>query len=111
MKRQLPADCTCFIYNLYPYLSYHTKAVDVIFIRGGERGVTGFLASLKISLCEDRRLKDTEILEGEDRRLQNCQFLGLKIWQLSQKIEVLSSYKMAPRNTSMFLYRNHYQPS
>ena len=33
-------------------------------------GVTGFLGSLKISLCEERRLKDTQNLKCEDRRLQ-----------------------------------------
>ena len=35
-------------------------------------GVTGFLGSLKISLCEERRLKDTQNLKCEDRRFQNC---------------------------------------
>ena len=35
-------------------------------------GVTGFLGRLKISLCEDRRLKDTQNLQCEDRRFQNC---------------------------------------
>ena len=33
-------------------------------------GVTGFLGSLKISLCEERRLKDAQDLKCEDRRLQ-----------------------------------------
>ena len=35
-------------------------------------GVTLFSGSLKISLCDDRRLKDTQNLEREDRKLQNC---------------------------------------
>ena len=35
-------------------------------------GVTGFLGSLKISLCEERRLEDTPNLKCEDRRFQNC---------------------------------------
>ena len=35
-------------------------------------GVTGFLGSLKISLCEERRLEDTQNLKCEDRRFQNC---------------------------------------
>ena len=34
-----------------------------------------FSASLKISLCENRRLKDTQNLKCEDRRLQNCLIL------------------------------------
>ena len=33
-------------------------------------GVTGFLGSLKISPCEERRLKDTQNPKCEDRRLQ-----------------------------------------
>ena len=41
-------------------------------------GVTGFLGRLKISLCEERRLKDTQNLNCEDRRFQNC--LVLKTW-------------------------------
>ena len=35
-------------------------------------GVTGYLGSLKISLCEERRLEDTQNLKCEDRRFQNC---------------------------------------
>ena len=35
-------------------------------------GVTGFSGSLKISLSEDRRLKDTQNLRCEDRRLKTC---------------------------------------
>ena len=35
-------------------------------------GETRFLGSLKISSCEERRLKDTQNLECEDRRFQNC---------------------------------------
>ena len=34
--------------------------------------VTGFLGSLKISPCEERRLKDTENPICEDRRFQSC---------------------------------------
>ena len=34
--------------------------------------VTGFSGRLKISPCEDRRLKDTQNLKREDRRFQNC---------------------------------------
>ena len=34
--------------------------------------LTGFLGSLKISLCEERRLEDTQNLKCEDRRFQNC---------------------------------------
>ena len=37
---------------------------------GGGGGVTGFLGSLKINLCEERRLEDTQNLKCEDRRLQ-----------------------------------------
>ena len=37
---------------------------------GGGGGVTGFSGSLKISPCEERRLKDTQNLKCEDRRLQ-----------------------------------------
>ena len=33
-------------------------------------GVTGFLGSPKISLCEERRLKDTQNFKCEDRRFQ-----------------------------------------
>ena len=35
-------------------------------------GVTGFLGSLKISRCEERRLEDTQNLKCEDKRFQNC---------------------------------------
>ena len=35
---------------------------------GGNR----VLGSLKISLCEERRLEDTQNLKCEDRRFQNC---------------------------------------
>ena len=45
--------------------------------------VTGFLGSLKISPCEDRRLKDTQNLKCEDRRFQNC--LVLKTEELATK--------------------------
>ena len=38
----------------------------------GGGGVTRFLGSLEISSCEERRLKDTQNLECEDRRFQNC---------------------------------------
>ena len=34
-------------------------------------GVTGLLGRLKICLCEERRLKDTQNLKCEDRRFQN----------------------------------------
>ena len=47
-------------------------------------GVTGFLGSLKISLCEERRLKDTQNLKFEDRRLQKLPSLKTEDWQLSQ---------------------------
>ena len=46
-------------------------------------GVTGFLGSLKISLSEERRLKDTH-LKCEDRRFQNC--LVLKSEDLATKL-------------------------
>ena len=46
-------------------------------------GVTGFLGSLKICLCEERRLKDTQNLKCEDRRFQNC--LVLKTEDLATK--------------------------
>ena len=46
-------------------------------------GVTGFLGSLKMSLCEERRLKDTQNLKCEDRRFQNC--LVLKTEDLATK--------------------------
>ena len=46
-------------------------------------GVTRFLGSLKISPCEERRLKDTQILKCEDRRFQN--FLDLKTEDLATK--------------------------
>ena len=36
------------------------------------KGVTWFLGRLKISLCEERRLKDTQNLKFEDKRFQNC---------------------------------------
>ena len=42
------------------------------FERGFYGGVTGFLGSLKISPCEERRLKDIQNLKCEDRRFQNC---------------------------------------
>ena len=42
-----------------------------IILRTNIGGVTGFLGSLKISLCEERRLKDTQNLKCEDRRFQN----------------------------------------
>ena len=43
------------------------------------------MGSLKISLCEDRRLKDTQKLKCEDSRLQNC--LALKTEDLTTKPE------------------------
>ena len=46
-------------------------------------GITGFLGSLKISLCEERRLKDTQNLKYEDRRLQKLP--SLKTEDLSTK--------------------------
>ena len=45
------------------------------FIIGG-RGVTGFLRSLNMNLCEERRLEDTQNLKCEDRRFQNCLVLA-----------------------------------
>ena len=47
-------------------------------------GVTGFLGSLKISPCEESRLKDTQNLKCEDRRFQNC--LVLKTEDLATKL-------------------------
>ena len=44
------------------------KLIQTVFTPWG--GVTRFLGSLKISLCEERRLKDTQNLKCEDRRLQ-----------------------------------------
>ena len=43
-------------------------------------GVTGFLGSLKISLCEERRLKDTKILnrKTEDGLVLKCEELATK---------------------------------
>mgnify|MGYP001800575366 CR=1 FL=1 len=46
-------------------------------------GVTGFLGSLKISPCEERRLQDTQNLKCEDRRFQYC--LVLKTEDLATK--------------------------
>ena len=46
-------------------------------------GVTGFLGSLKISPCEERRLKETQNLKCEDRRFQN--FPVLKTEDLATK--------------------------
>ena len=46
-------------------------------------GVTGFLGSLKISPCEERRLQDTRNLKCEDRRFQYC--LVLKTEDLATK--------------------------
>ena len=48
-----------------------------------QEGVTGFLGSLKISLCEERRLKDAQNLKCEDRRLQKLP--SLKIEELAAK--------------------------
>ena len=48
-------------------------------------GVTEFLGSLKSSLCEERRLKDSQNLKCEDRGLQNCP--DLKIKDLTTKPE------------------------
>ena len=47
--------------------------------------VTEFLGSPKISLCEDWRLKDTQNLKCEDRKLQNC--LVFKTEDLATKPE------------------------
>ena len=41
-------------------------------------GVTGFLGSLKIRLCEERRLEDIQNLKCEDRRFQNCLVLTIE---------------------------------
>ena len=38
---------------------------------GGHWEVTGFSGNLKISLCEDRRLEDTQNLKCKDRRPKN----------------------------------------
>ena len=35
-------------------------------------GITGSLGSLKISPSEERRLKGTQNLKCEDKRIQNC---------------------------------------
>ena len=49
------------------------SSVAVLLKFTGEEGeVTWFLGCLKISLCEDRRLKDTQNLKCEDERLQYC---------------------------------------
>ena len=48
-------------------------------------GVSGLLGSLKISLHEDRRLKDTHNLKCVGRKLQNCQ--ALKTEELVTKTE------------------------
>ena len=55
----------------------------MVLLKGGGKGVTGFLGSLKISLCEERRLQDTQNLKCEDRRFQNC--LVLKTEDLATK--------------------------
>ena len=47
--------------------------------------VTEFLGSMKISLCEDRRLKDNQNLKCEDSRLKYC--LVLKTEDLATKPE------------------------
>ena len=49
------------------------SSVAVLLKFTGEGGeVTGFLRCLKISLGDDRRLKDTQNLKCEDSRLQYC---------------------------------------
>ena len=59
-------------------------------------GVTGFLVSLKISLYEERRLKNNKNLKCEDRRLKNS--LVLKTEYLATKPEdwrfAFSSWKI-----------------
>ena len=52
------------------HLSASSPVLELSIINNG--GVTGFLGSLKISLCEERRLEDTQNLKCEDRRFQNC---------------------------------------
>ena len=58
------------------------KYIFIALIYGG---VTGFLGSLKINLCEERRLEDTQNLKCEDRRFQNC--LVLTTDDLATKLE------------------------
>ena len=40
--------------------------------REGGGGKPGFLGGMRISIFGKRKLKDTQILKCEDRRLQNC---------------------------------------
>ena len=75
----------------YKLLSAYCLIDGIILIQGG---ITGFLGSLKISLCEVRRLKDTQNLKWEDRRFQNCLVLKTEILAIkpsSEKIEDLHS--------------------
>ena len=46
-------------------------------------GVTGFFGSLKIGLCEERRLTDTQILNMKTEDHKNC--LVLKTEELTTK--------------------------
>ena len=59
------------------------KTETAQFFKYSSGGVTRFLGSLKISPCEERRMKDTQNLKCEDRRFQNC--LVLKTEDLATK--------------------------
>ena len=56
--------------NLYNDNFYDDNNLYDDFPKNGG-GVPGFLGSLKISPCEERRLKETQNLKCEDRRFQN----------------------------------------
>ena len=58
-----------------PYYSDHCVELFIGYVHGG---VTGFLGSLKISSCEEGRLKDTQNLKCEDRRFQYCLILKIE---------------------------------
>ena len=101
--------CEHILWELMAYIHHNVWSIiistwfntDWFIDNNGE--VTGFLGSLKISPCEERRLKETQNLICENRRFQNClvlktedlttnpaksedwrfEFLTGKIWLLS----------------------------
>ena len=76
---------TPFIHPVIMMIHCRVASVKFPLMFGVGVGVTGFSGCLKVSLCEGRRLKDTQNLECEDRRLQNC--LVLKTEDLATKPE------------------------
>ena len=72
--------------SIYIHIVYRIKHLSR---HSWEGGPPGFLGSVKISLCEERRLKDSQNLRCEDKRLQKLpSFEDWRVGNLAKRSKI-----------------------